>query len=666
MMRTAEDRATNRKLTAITKGPHHFLDRLKVMMDEWLFSPAQREIYRYADGVFEAYPSAGDGAYYTHHSLRVPGKDARPVAVKRMTDPPRWKITERFDRAPEWKEVTSQDEIEEITMRRNKRHLQQTSIEQGASTREPLTTMRENFGFNDMSRKVLEGTYEFKEDDTEEFKAFIKALERTDKEKACTPVLGALTSAEFQGIFSAKPAKTSSDTRTLSYTVWKCIAKSNFLSSIFSILISLPFTWGFVNDLWSHMTDFMIRKKEGSIEVNLLRIIGKVAADLNGPLGYLLGRKAAENFEACDPCEEQHGSRPNMGSPDAAMIKLLTFECTRMMREGGAFIQHDCCAHFDRIYPANTNVYASKYGVSQELLTSVAKTIKRMKRNVETARGVSEGTYEDIEGEPEMNGMIQGKADVPQLATQQSDVCMKAHRSIAPGFHLVGANPSREIKHHNIAIVDDADGHVSSDSDTDDEIDNVTTKLQDSGQKWNNILELVGGLPALHKTNWQMIAYKEEKGSMKLVQHTDKTIRLEDGKGGYAIIQYKPPNEPNKGLGYQICPDGNQEPHHKATLESIEKMSKNCTGAYLTEREAKQVILQRYLPKMRYALITTSWSEKQCKAFDACIRRTFVPPMKLNRNYPSAVLFGLAEHGGMEFPSAYTLQDQVQLQYLIK
>lgn len=54
MMRKAEDRATNRKLSAIMKGPRRCIDRVKVMTDEWLFSPAQREIYQYAKGVFEA------------------------------------------------------------------------------------------------------------------------------------------------------------------------------------------------------------------------------------------------------------------------------------------------------------------------------------------------------------------------------------------------------------------------------------------------------------------------------------------------------------------------------------------------------------------------------------------------------------------------------------
>ena len=265
-----------------------------------------------------------------------------------------------------WREVTSQSEIEALTIERNKRHLQQTAMEEGVSTKPPLTTLRENFGFNEMARQVLEGTYELTGNESAELVAFLEAIKQTDKEKACRPVLGTISSEEFQAMFQVKPEKTSSDTRTLNYTIWKCISRSNYLSSIFSVMISLPFTYGFMNSLWSFMTDFMIEKKRGKVELHLLRIIGKVAAEFNTALSFLIGKQAAKNFESCDPCGEQHGSRPKMGSPDAAMIKLLTFECLRLMRETGAMIQHDCSAHFDRIYPANTNIFATKVRVSKK------------------------------------------------------------------------------------------------------------------------------------------------------------------------------------------------------------------------------------------------------------------------------------------------------------
>ena len=140
-------------------------------------------------------------------------------------------------------------------------------------------------------------------DETEELKAFLMALKQTEKEKGCTLVLGAIDSTEFQSIFRAKPANTSSDTRTLSYSIWKCIAMSNYLSSFFSVMISLPFMYGFVNVLWRHMTDYMIQKKKGKTEIHIQRIIGKVAADFNGPLGYLIGKKGGQELRRLRPVQ---------------------------------------------------------------------------------------------------------------------------------------------------------------------------------------------------------------------------------------------------------------------------------------------------------------------------------------------------------------------------
>ena len=70
-----------------------------------------------------------------------------------------------------------------------------------------------------------------------------------------------------------------------------------------------------------------------------------------------------------------------------------------------------------------------------------------------------------------------------------------------------------------------------------------------------------------------MIAWEESDGTYKPIKSTDETVHLEDGKGGHAIIQYKPPDEPNKGLGYRIYPSGNQKPHYEATLDTVKGIS---------------------------------------------------------------------------------------------
>lgn len=96
-------------------------------------------------------------------------------------------------------------------METNERHLQQMAIEEGVSTRPPMSSLRENYGFNDIARNALQGTYEFEEDITEE------VAEQTLRRNA--PILGTISSTEIQAMFKMKKERTSSDTRTLNYSL---------------------------------------------------------------------------------------------------------------------------------------------------------------------------------------------------------------------------------------------------------------------------------------------------------------------------------------------------------------------------------------------------------------------------------------------------------------
>ena len=135
-------------------------------------------------------------------------------------------------------------------------------------------------------------------------------------------------------------------------------------------------------------------------------------------------------------------------------------------------------------------------------MKSIGATIAALKRNVETFMGMSEGTYQQEEGEPKLGGMVQGKADVPQLSTQQSDVMLRAHKSRCHGVTITSPGMNRAITHHSIAYADDTDGQVSSDTTESTLIPKIVRKLQHSGQTWSNLTSICGGLIAHHNGNY--------------------------------------------------------------------------------------------------------------------------------------------------------------------
>lgn len=311
--------------------------------------------------MFETHPEADDGDFHSHHTIKVPAGDASPVCVSVNPDTQRWTIQSPHPGdGIEWRDITNQQEMEQALLTRNERHLRQTEREQGISTRPPLTLIHEGFGFNDYTARILKGDTLHKFDLTPEMTAYFQALAQTAQEAQLPPVLGDFTATDIQLMFRAARERTSSDLSTLNYTLWKCLARNDDIAGILSVLFSLPFSYGFVNNHWTYMTDFMLEKKQGVRHLHTLRIIGKVAAEFNTCLMFLIGKKTRNNFEDSSPSPDQHGFRPHRSSIDAAILKLLTFECARMQKCTVGTIQHDMTAHFDRMYPSVTSITASK------------------------------------------------------------------------------------------------------------------------------------------------------------------------------------------------------------------------------------------------------------------------------------------------------------------
>ena len=163
---------------------------------------------------------------------------------------------------------------------------------------------------------------------------WLKQLQRSDAELDMAPTVGAISAATFQAAFKASKEKTSSN-GDLHYTVWKCMAREDDFADWLSIMMSIPFMFGFAPLRWQRMTDVMLEKKKGVRKIHQLRIIGLLEADLNTAL-KIFGREMAHKMEdSGNLSDEQWGSRKNRSSIDAALIKKIIVDIRmRQMQEG--------------------------------------------------------------------------------------------------------------------------------------------------------------------------------------------------------------------------------------------------------------------------------------------------------------------------------------------
>ena len=69
-------------------------------------------------------------------------------------------------------------------------------------------------------------------------------------------------------------------------------------------------------------------------------------------------------------------------------------------------------------------------------------------------------------------------------------------------------------------------------------------------------------------------------------------------RGVYVAIEFKGPDQPNKGLGCWICLYGNQTHVYKAMMKDMSDLGQNVEATYLLELKARKILQQRMIPKM--------------------------------------------------------------------
>ena len=104
-----------------------------------------------------------------------------------------------------------------------------------------------------------------------------------------------------------------------------------------------------------------------------------------------------------------------------------------------------------------------------------------------------------------------------------------------------------------------------------------------------------------------------------------------DGKGAYTVIDFKSPDVANEGLGYRICPDGNQDHAYEEIITDMRELCGRILSSQLTEKEVRQVLLYQHLAlKLEYKIRLTSLTKKQWKPINILIRQSILPSMRLN------------------------------------
>jgi hypothetical protein len=83
-----------------------------------------------------------------------------------------------------------------------------------------------------------------------------------------------------------------------------------------------------------------------------------------------------------------------------------------------------------------------------------------------------------------------------------------------------------------------------------------------------------------------MVCWGIRNGIKTLRETTPHKLTINDWMGALTTIAYGKPNEPSIGLGFYICPNGDQTHQYNHTHDAIKTLYSNIYLANLNEREA--------------------------------------------------------------------------------
>ena len=184
-----------------------------------------------------------------------------------------------------------------------------------------------------------------------------------------------------------------------------------------------------------------------------------------------------------------------------------------------------------------------------------------MLRRVRTAYGESDDFYTSV-GEDLMHGECQGKTSSPPSWAIYTITMLRALAKFNPGVSISCVEGERTVHRLADMFVDDKDmWTASTQPENPREIDDMLTDFRRAAQAWERILFASGGLLALHKCYWWVVAWRWIDGMPETVTAEDypATLNLTNGNDPAAVpITRLGPDDANVGLGFRMAPSGSQ------------------------------------------------------------------------------------------------------------
>ncbi|KAI2494123.1 hypothetical protein MHU86_20394 [Fragilaria crotonensis] len=185
----------------------------------------------------------------------------------------------------------------------------------------------------------------------------------------------------------------------------------------------------------------------------------------------------------------QFGSHPKHNAMDPVFVEeLQLLELSRVTRKTLALTNYDATACYDRIIPNLAMIASRKFGVSETVTSSNARTLEKTDYQIRTDVGLATEGYHHSEDHP-IYGTGQGSGNSPVIWCFISSILYDCYEELASTAQYRTPDNQREMELGMIGYVDDSNGQTNcfNNIETTATAQEVMHKMQKNANVWSQL-----------------------------------------------------------------------------------------------------------------------------------------------------------------------------------
>lgn len=412
------------------------------------------------------------------------------------------------------------------------------------------------------------------------------------------------------------------------------------------------FQWGIVPKRWLKAVQILLEKDPGTPQINRLRRIQLLEADMNTGFKSIWGQRLLQKATQLGMISDwQFGIRRGRMCIRAILLKRLSYDCIRLQRSTAVILDNDMRACYDRIVPSQANIATRRVGLSPPTASTMLTILSQTKFHVRTAYGISTRSFQNTPNIPIL-GLLQGSAAVGAVWALNWSILFTCLDTL-PQPRFISPSPNFYCARHGEGFVDDTTlWEVAQNI----PFAMVVSRMKTKAQRWERLIWSSGGALNLDKCFIYLLDWtftKTGEAKLKPLNILPYNVDLTAGAdlNNSVPIHRVPPTKGMRTLGVRLAPDGSDTDEYSYRLGQAQALKKRLQTATLNREQAMIGFNSLWRPAIGYPLPITSFTELQCKKIQSQYMPQFSSKMGFNRHTPNPIKYGPLRYGGLNIPS---------------